>query len=120
MAFAHKTRFNSFMNPLHGNKRMEQMHAELFGERPIASEYITAHIHFPAHSTEGLLPHQRRHFIKCGTFKTDCTYSQRYFGQGRIGVPTVVYHPDRRESVCFPTPWEAYRYMNGHDWDGGV
>jgi len=121
MAFAHKTRFSSFMNPLHGNKRMEQMHAELFGiNRPIAHEYITAHTHNPAYSTEGALPEQRIHFIKCGTFKTDCTYSQRFFGQGRIGVPTVVYHPDRFEHVCLPTPWEAYRYMQGHDWEGGA
>jgi len=118
MAFAHKTRFNSFMNPLHGNKRMEQMHPHLFGERPIASEYITAHTHSPAFSTEGMVPSQRRHYIKCGTFKTDCTYSQRYFGQGRIGVPTVVYMPDRKESICFPTPFEAYRYIHGEDWEG--
>jgi len=118
MAFAHKTRFSSFMNPLHGNKRMEQMHGELFGiNRPIAHEYITAHTHNPAYATQGALPEERIHFIKCGTFKTDCTYSQRYFGQGRIGVPTVVYHPDRFEHVCFPTPFEAYRYMQGHDWE---
>ena len=116
IAFVHKTRFNSFMNPLHGNKRMEQMHAELFGiNRPIAREYITAHTHNPAMSVEGCLPDQRIWFIKCGTFKTNCLYSQRFFGQGRIGVPTVVYHPDRLEHVCFPTPWEAYRYMNGKD-----
>lgn len=116
IAFAHKVRFNSFMNPLHGNKRMSQMHAEFFGvERPLAREYITAHTHNPAFSTEGCLPSSRVHYIKCGTFKTDCIYSQRYFGQGRIGVPTVVYHPDRFEHVVFPTPWEAHRYMTGHD-----
>jgi len=119
MAFVHKTRFNSFMNPTHGNKRMEQMHSHLFGvNRKIAREYITAHTHNPAFSMQGCLPDERIYYIKCGTFKTNCVYSQRFFGQGRIGVPTVVYHPDRFEHVCFPTPWEAYRYMNGRDWRG--
>ena len=119
MGFAHKVRFNSFMNALHGNKRMEQMHPEFFGaNRPIAKEYITAHTHNPAWSCMGCLPEERIYYIKCGTFKTNCLYSQRYFGQGRIGVPTMVYHPDRFEHVCFPTPWEAYRYMNGKDWKG--
>lgn len=117
MAFAHKVRFNSFMNPTHGNKRMEQLHAEFFTPaRPIAREYITAHTHYPAFSMEGMLPEDRIYFIKCGTFKTNCLYSQRYFGQGRIGVPTVVYHPDRFEHICFPTPWEAYRYLTGRDY----
>ena len=119
MAFAHKVRFNSFMNPTHGNKRMEQMHTEFFGvDKPIAREYITAHTHFPAVAMHGCLPEERIYYIKCGTFKVNCLYSQRYYGQGRIGVPTVVYHPDRFEHVCFPTPWEAYRYMNGKDWKG--
>lgn len=119
MAFTHATRFHSFMNAVHGNKRMEQMHAEYFTpSRPIAREYITAHTHYPAYTVEGNLPEDRVWFIKCGTFKTDCLYSQRYFGQGRIGVPTVVYHPDRMEHVCFPTPFEAYRYMTGKDAPG--
>lgn len=116
MAFTHKVRYNSFMNALHGNKRMEQLHAEFFGiNRPIAREYITAHTHYPAFSVEGLLPQDRVWFIKVGTFKTNCLYSQRYFGQGRIGCPTVVYHTDQLKHICFPTPWEAYRYMLGHD-----
>lgn len=119
IAFTHATRFHSFMNAVHGNKRMEQMHAEYFTpNRPIAREYVTAHTHYPAYSVEGNLPEDRIWFIKCGTFKTDCLYSQRYYGQGRIGVPTVVYHPDRMEHVCFPTPFEAYRYMTGKDAPG--
>jgi hypothetical protein len=119
MAFTHKTRFHSFMNAVHGNKRMEQMHSEFFTpNRPIAREYITAHTHYPAFSVEGNLPDDRIWYIKTGTFKTDCLYSQRYFGQGRIGVPTVVYHADRFEHICFPTPWEAYRYMTGKDAPG--
>jgi len=76
IGFAHKTRFNSFMNPLHGNKRMQQLHVELFGhEWPHADEYVTAHTHFPAVSWEGALPDERTLFVKCGTFKTDCLYS---------------------------------------------
>jgi transposase-like protein len=119
MAFTHKMRFNSFMNQLHGNKRMEQMHTEFFGPgRPIAREYITAHTHYPAYSVEGNLPSDRVWYVKVGTFKCDCLFSQRYYGQGRIGVPTTVYFPDRFEHIVFPTPYEAYRYMNGKDWSG--
>ena len=118
-AFTHKTRFHSFMNAVHGNKRMEQMHAEFFGpSRPIAREYITAHTHYPAYSVEGNIPEDRIWYVKTGTFKNDCLYSQRYFGQGRIGVPTMVYFPDRFEHICFPTPFDAYRYMTGKDWPG--
>ena len=117
MAFAHKVRFHSFMNALHGNKRMQQCHADFFGvNRPMAREYITGHTHNPACSTEGALPKERVHFIKCGTFKTNDIYSQRFFGQGRIGVPTVVYHPNEFRHVLFTDPWEAYRYMTGRDW----
>jgi hypothetical protein len=119
MAFAHSARFNSMINPTQGNKKMEMMHAHYFGvDKPLAREYITAHTHYPAFSMEGCLPNERIYYIKCGTFKNDCVYSQRYFGQGRIGIPTVVYHPDRFEHICFPTPFEAYRYMNGKDWKG--
>lgn len=119
MAFTHKMRFNSFMNQLHGNKRMEQMHFEFFGpSKPIAREYITAHTHYPSYSVEGNLPNERVWYIKVGTFKNDCLYSQRYYGQGKIGVPTVVYFPDKFEHICFPTPYEAYRYMTGKNWGG--
>ena len=112
MGFTHKMRFNSFMNALHGNKRMQQLHTKYFGlNHPICREYITAHTHEPAVSNEGCLPEDRTWFIKCGTFKTDCLYSQRYFGQGKIGVPTVVYYPDRLEHICLPTPQDALKFM---------
>jgi hypothetical protein len=113
----HATRFNSFMNPLHGNKRMLQMHAEFFGkDAPAPDVIVTAHTHSPALSCEGCLPSDRIWLIKTGTFQTNNLYAQRWFGQGRIGVPTLVYHSDRHEAVGFPTPWEAVRYMNGTDW----
>jgi hypothetical protein len=116
MALAHKTRFSSFMNPLHGNKRMQQQVVEFFGPgRPIPREFITAHTHNPAMMTEGLLPEDRIIHIKCGTYKTDCTYSQRFFGQGRIGVPTVVYFADRQEHIGLPSPYAAYRYITGKE-----
>jgi len=114
MGFTHQSRFHSFMNQLHGNKRLQQMHAEFFGvNRMPCREYITAHTHNPAVSWEGCLPEDRVFFIKCGTFKTRCLFSQRFYGQGRIGVPTVVYYPDKMLHLCFPTPWEAYTYMKG-------
>ena len=115
--FVHKSRFYSFMNPVHGAIRMDQLHAHFFGrDRPHCHEYVTAHHHDPAHMTWGLTPEDCVHFVRVGTFKTDCTYSQRFYGQGRIGVPTIVYHPDRHESICLHNPWQAYRYMTGEDW----
>ena len=116
MGFAHKVRFNSFMHETHGNRRMEQLHSHFFGaDRPICREYITAHTHNPGYSCTGCLPEDRIHYIKCGTYKTNDAYSQRYFGQGKIGIPTLVYHPDRFEHVYFPGPEQAYRYMKGVD-----
>ena len=117
IALAHKTRFSSFMNKLHGAKRIQQMATEFFGPNRMPPRIIvTAHTHDPAMSMEGLTEDDRVLFIKCGTFKTDCTYSQRYFGQGRIGVPTVVFFPDRYEFIGLPTPWAAHRYITGEDW----
>ena len=119
MAFTHKTRYNSFMDAVHGNKRMAQLHSHFFGSnRPIAKEYITAHTHYPAIAVEGCLPEDRIWYIKCGTFKVDDLYSRRYFGYGRIGCPCVIYFPDRREHLCLPTPYDAYRYLSGRDWPG--
>jgi predicted DNA-binding protein YlxM (UPF0122 family) len=116
IGFTHKTKCNSYMSQVYGNKRLQQMHTEFFGvNRPMAREFITSHTHYPAIYMEGCLPEDRIWFIKTGTFKTNCAYSQRYFGQGRIGVPTVVYHTDRFEHIAFPTPFEAYRYMTGKD-----
>ena len=118
-AFTHKTRFNSFMNALHGAKRMQQCHAEYFGvNRSIAKCYITAHTHNPAVSFEGCVPEERIYFLRCGTFKTEDLYSRRYFGKGRIGVPSAVFFPDRQEHIVLPTPWDAYRFITGKDAPG--
>lgn len=118
VGLVHRTRFHSFMNPLHGNKRLQQMHIEFFGyEWGPPDALVTAHTHGPAISVEGALPSERTWYIKTGTYKTDDLYSQRLFGPGRIGVPTLVMHPERHEAVGFPTPFEAYRYMNGRDWE---
>jgi len=119
LALVHKVRFHSFMNALHGNKRMQQMASEFFGpDRPMPRAFVTAHTHNPALLTEGLTPEDRIIHIKTGTFKNDCRYSQRYFGQGKIGVPTIVFHADRFEMVGLPTPQVAWRYMTGEDWKG--
>jgi len=119
IALAHKTRFSSFMNKVHGAKRIQQMASEFFGPNRMPPRVIvTAHHHNPAMSWEGMTEDDRTLFIKCGTFKTDDTYSQRYFGQGRIGVPTVVFFPDRYEFIGMPTPWAAHRYITGEDWEG--
>ena len=73
--FTHKTRFNSYMNPVHGNKRMQQMQTELFGtEVKPARIILTAHTHNPYYAVEGCLPEDRVILVKTGTFKTKDLY----------------------------------------------
>lgn len=102
----HKTRYNSFLNRLHGNKREFQL---TYPARVI----ITAHTHVPDFET--YYHYGKRNFlIKCGTFKIDDNYSMRYYGKGCIGTPTLVYFPDRNHIVPFNEVRDAVQYMNGY------
>ena len=105
----HKSRFKSFINPFHENIRNYQ----LFFPGDVI---VTAHTHAPFLATYYHYTDAERigmgfggcsYLIKTGTFKTDDTYSQRYFKQGIIGLPTVVYYPDERHFSAYRTPYEA-------------
>jgi len=111
----HKTRFNSFLNALHGAKREYQLTLP-------ADVVVTAHTHKPAFEMYyqyemaseigmGIGPYSL--LIKTGTYKTEDAYSKRYWTKGVIGTPTVVYMPDRREMTVFRTAREAVTYMEG-------
>jgi hypothetical protein len=110
----HKTRFNSFLNDLHGAKREYQLTLP-------ADVVATAHTHKPAFEMYyhydmahelgwGIGPYS--FLIKSGTYKVECPYSKRYWTKGIIGTPTVVYYPDMRNMLVFRTAREAMVYVN--------
>ncbi len=98
----HDTRFNSSFNLCHGLRQT----ARVVGFT--GDIVVGGHIHNPAvEQGYSLL------CIRTGTFKTDCEYSIRYFGQGRFAAPCVVFHPDRKEYVPFWTVEQAETYIKG-------
>ena len=65
---------------------------------------VTAHHHSPAYAIVNRYPVAREAgfdfggdvaLIRTGTFKINDGYSMRFWNKGIIGVPTVVYHPDK-------------------------
>jgi hypothetical protein len=116
---SHDGKGNSATNPLHGPQRQAMIY------EPLADVSVASHTHNPAfaysfgHGLEDgrrfgvTFPLQPRIDIRTGTFKTGDPFSQRYFGQGRIGIPTVVFHPDRKEMIPFATPEHAISYIRG-------
>lgn len=110
---SHLAKFNSAFNRLHGNKQMHRL------EFP-ADVVITGHNHAPDFETYttyqdaeelGMGFGGRSVMIKVGTFKTDDTYSKRYYGRPAIMVPTVVYDPRYRDMTVFESAEKAVRYM---------
>jgi len=111
----HKTRYNSFLNELHGAKREYQLTFP-------ADVVVTAHTHKPAWELYyhyemaaelglGIGPYS--YLVKTGTYKVDDPYSKRFWTKGVIGLPTIVYHQDHREMVIFRTANQAVTYMRG-------
>jgi hypothetical protein len=115
-AMVHKTRFHSFLNALHGNIRLQQLHF------PHAHWIATAHTHNPAYGCFQAFPEAReagldfggdQMLIKCGTYKVDDPYSKRYYGKGTIGNPTLVLHPNSNKQLVFGHPQDAVTYIRG-------
>jgi len=100
----HKSRYQSFLNKLHGAKRMYQL---VWPARIV----VTAHTHNPDYETYFHYDTQN-YLVKCGTFKDHDGYSARYWTQGRIGVPALVFYPDRDEIVPFLRVDQAVKYAN--------
>ncbi len=106
MLALHKSRYNSFLNKMHGAKRAYQM------RRP-ARIIWTAHTHEDAdletyhhYDKDNLLFH-------IGTFKLNDTYGRRYFGKPGLGTPSAVVFPDHDEIVPFRTVDQAEVFMKG-------
>ena len=116
---SHDGKGNSAVNPLYGAQRQAMLYD------PTADVSIASHTHNPAfsysfgHGAEDakrhqvVFPLQPRIDIRTGTFKTGDPFSQRYFGQGKIGIPTIVFSPKTREMVPFSTPEHAMAYIKG-------
>jgi len=118
-AVTHKSRFNSFLNQHHTNQRLYQLFfpGDVVVSAHLHTPAISNHIHYIDAERMGLGFGGRSWFIRTGTFKTDDTHSQRYFKQGRIGIPTVVYFPDKRQCKAYETPYEADAVMQA--WENG-
>ena len=99
----HKSRYSSFLNKLHGNKREFQLYWP-------AQVVVTAHTHNPDFETYNHYRNQN-FLVKPGTFKTDDTYSSRYWESGILGTPTLVFYPDHNEIVPFLTVDQAVKFM---------
>lgn len=111
---SHLNKFNSQFNRNHGNKQMYRM------EFP-ADVVITGHNHAPDFETYtsyqdaqelGMGFGGRSIMVKVGTFKTDDTYSKRYYGRPAIMIPTIVYDPRQRDLTVFESAEKAVRYMD--------
>ena len=100
----HKSRYSSFLNRLHGNKREFQL------THP-ARVVVTAHTHVPDFETYYHYGVQN-FLIKCGTFKIDDIHSMRYYGRGVMGTPTLVYHPGHDHIVPFSRCEDALLYTS--------
>lgn len=95
---AHELKGFSIHNPNHPQGR------ELRWYSPDADVIASAHKHQPA--CQNFYQYgQPKCLIQTGTFQTDDGWSKRWYGKGTVGVPTVVFHPDRHD--CF-----VYRSLN--------
>jgi UDP-2,3-diacylglucosamine pyrophosphatase LpxH len=102
----HRGRFNSYLNPTHSHAQEHRMYF------PDADIVVMGHIHRPE-ITQGVRYGRRVIFIRIGAYKTgpEDVYSSRYFEQGIIGAPTVVFHHDEKRMVAFHDARDALRYM---------
>jgi hypothetical protein len=111
----HSERFNSQWNKNHPQRRAY--------ERFFPGDCIvTGHRHKPAFQVDwhyeqlremGLRVGGKYILIAVGTFKDGPDpYSIRSWSKGVIGVPTVVFQPDRHDMDVFDSPAKAVRFLN--------
>ena len=86
----------SIYNPNHS------MNRELKWYAPFADVIVGAHKHQPAIQTFYSYG-KRKVLIQVGSFQTDDGFSKRFWTKGIIGVPTVVFRPDRHEVFAYPS-----------------
>ena len=114
----HQSRSHSSVHKLAGNKRIYQTRfpAHVIATGHTHSPDYEQYTHYELGQSLGYGFGGRSYLVKTGTYKTNDTYSQRYFGQPSIGTPTIVYFPmpkNMHKHICFPSAEDAVRYMNG-------
>jgi len=92
---SHEFKGHSIYNPNH------PMNRELKWHTPFADVIVGAHRHQPA--IQNFYAYgQMKCLIQVGTFQTDDGYAKRFWSKGVIGVPVVVFYPDKH--FCFTYP----------------
>ena len=112
----HGELYRSILNETHSQRRMYDL---VFP----ADVTVSGHLHKPAYHVAyryeylrdmGLPLGGKVIYIQTGTFKTGPDpYSIRFWRRGIIGVPTVVFRPDRHEMDVFDSPLKAAQYVKG-------
>lgn len=116
IVMSHRGKGSSQYNQLHGAIKQALMYC------PEADVSVSAHIHNPAFGhwyghgldeakPELTFPSKERIYVVCGSFKTSDPYAQRYFGQARIGCPTIVFFPHEKLMVPFQSPELAVDFL---------
>lgn len=108
----HKSRFKSFLRPVHGAYREWQLSYP-------AEVVVGAHDHVPgAEIMYGYTLAQQDgqdiggevFLLKVGSYQ-DGDYGWRYFHNGAIMNPTVVYYPDQHKKLLFTNPQDAMQFI---------
>ena len=109
----HKVRYRSYLNALHGAKRLYQL------EFP-ADVVVAAHDHQPGHEEYnhyGLARELGYGFggtswlIACSTYKLASAWARRYYGEGVLKRETAVFWPDRHRIEVFDDALSAVERM---------
>ena len=112
----------------HGEKWQSQLN-ETYPQRKMydmvipADVTISGHLHKPAYHVAYRYDNLRELgyniggktlFVQNGTFKTGPDpYSTRWWTQGIMGVPTLVFGALERDLDVFDSPWKAVQYLRG-------
>lgn len=92
---AHKFKGYSMHNPNHPQGR------ELKQFAPDSDVVVSAHLHQPA-SQNFYMYGQPKCLIQTGTYDLDDGWSKRWFTRAVIGIPTVVFYPDKHYCFVYP------------------
>jgi len=93
---AHQFKGYSMYNPNHPQNR------ELKWYSPDADVIVSAHRHQPA--CQNFYEYgQPKCLIQTGTFQTDDGFAKRWYGKGIIGIPTVMFRPDKHYCFVYPS-----------------
>lgn len=96
----------------------------LYREHFPADVIVTAHFHSPAIQQDdhyGVAREAGFNFggpritIACGTYKTKDAYSRRYWSEGKVGAPTVLFWHNQQRMAAFKSAEDAVIYTKGLD-----